>query len=362
MAWEFAGGFINILGPVWNSTHTQHKLASLTANVARGSRRLTVSSTAGFSVGQWVRIMAAAPLAPAPASAAGRRLAAALLRRPPLSLQPRSGRRLQQAAPTGGSGGAPVGGLRLSPAAQRSWMASRAVADAMAANHEHEHGAVGAMPAADAAPAMLPAGTLDAWLHGENAVDSGTGAASQSLGLEVAGAGGKVSSTGSRGACLREPRLCPPGSEACLPPTTHTHSACRPVSFGAHPLCVPRGRRGRRLGGAGAAADPRSAHRLAGGCGAAVPAASELSARGTALQLQLPTALPCPRPRSSVFVSIQVGVYAFHQDVQHSGWEGFTLHFRHTPYPSHFVVEGRRMGWGGVGCRHRSQAQRRPGG
>ena len=36
----------------------------------------------------------------------------------------------------------------------------------------------------------------------------------------------------------------------------------------------------------------------------------------------------------------QVGVYAFRQDVQHSGWEGLTLHFRHTVYPSHFVVEG----------------------
>lgn len=45
--------------------------------------------------------------------------------------------------------------------------------------------------------------------------------------------------------------------------------------------------------------------------------------------------LPCPAAPAA-----QPAVYSFEQAVQHSGWEGFTVEFAWTPYPSHFVVEG----------------------
>lgn len=45
--------------------------------------------------------------------------------------------------------------------------------------------------------------------------------------------------------------------------------------------------------------------------------------------------LPCPAA-----LALQPAVYSFEQAVQHSGWEGFTVEFAWTPYPSHFVVAG----------------------
>lgn len=47
-----------------------------------------------------------------------------------------------------------------------------------------------------------------------------------------------------------------------------------------------------------------------------------------------------PHAPPSLLLLLQVALYPFQADVQHSGWEGFTLHLQHAPFRAHFVVDG----------------------
>lgn len=61
MNWAFMGGYLVLRGRNYDSVDRQYLLAEMTATAVKGSRRVQVSSTAGIRVGQWVRIYARAP-------------------------------------------------------------------------------------------------------------------------------------------------------------------------------------------------------------------------------------------------------------------------------------------------------------
>ncbi|MFO0565299.1 MAG: glycosyl hydrolase family 28-related protein [Polyangiaceae bacterium] len=50
--WSFSGGFITVQGSIGGAA-----LANVTANAKRGEKQLSVSSSAGFTKGQWVRLL-----------------------------------------------------------------------------------------------------------------------------------------------------------------------------------------------------------------------------------------------------------------------------------------------------------------
>jgi len=132
---------------------------------------MQVSSTAGISVGQWVRLWVQQPTQPA----ASRRL---LLGQDEAAAA--GGWRQLLQGRNGGSSGAPAGNqtylpLSAAAAAARFSFASEAL---------EAHGAVPGSGALPPHPVVASAGgTLDAYLYGENAVDSGS---SQALPLVIA--------------------------------------------------------------------------------------------------------------------------------------------------------------------------------
>lgn len=73
------------------------------------------------------------------------------------------------------------------------------------------------------------------------------------------------------------------------------------------------------------------------------PAAS----RSAALSPWTPQLSPPPTPHHTTIhtthtrtpaLTPQVVLHSFQAEVQHSGWEGFTVHFQHAIYRSHFDV------------------------
>lgn len=117
---------------------------------------LQVDTTQGLTVGTWVRLFAEKPLAVAPATQAGRRL---------LAGERRGGRQPLQAL-----GGALGGAAPYLPLSDAVAAALQQAAGAGLGEHDEHVGADSSRPAAASA-----AGTLDAYLYGENAADSGSG-------------------------------------------------------------------------------------------------------------------------------------------------------------------------------------------
>lgn len=60
-AWAFGGTWLTILGKNPDSKDTRNLVSAVTANVAKGSRRISVVSTRNIQVGQWLRVFVTAP-------------------------------------------------------------------------------------------------------------------------------------------------------------------------------------------------------------------------------------------------------------------------------------------------------------
>ncbi|KAL4427839.1 hypothetical protein ABPG75_001928 [Micractinium tetrahymenae] len=184
MEWQWSGGFLAAVGPEINSTHTDYKLASMTAKAVKGQRRLAVSNTTGIAVGQWVRLWASNPLKTrrghsllkAPAVTEQGRAAALGAQAERVAALRTNARRLQATAD---------GFLPLSPAMEEAWRQAQAC---------HVCTLLCFLPVAcllgrtgpGAGPARAPGaairgvgiasadGTLDAYIFGENMVSSGS--------------------------------------------------------------------------------------------------------------------------------------------------------------------------------------------
>lgn len=147
-AWSFGGAFLTIDGNNAGYNQGQYMLTRVTADADKGSRTLQVASTAQIQLGQWVRLYA---LARSPA----KRRARSLLQN---STTADTSSSLVTASSSNG------GFLPLTAVLQRQV----AIAAAYAASDASRE-SVGVVAAARS-------GTLDAYLYGDNRVDSGTNA------------------------------------------------------------------------------------------------------------------------------------------------------------------------------------------
>ncbi|KAL4458885.1 hypothetical protein ABPG75_013750 [Micractinium tetrahymenae] len=161
--WGTSGGFIVIDGNNAGSNQDRNLLARVTADVRKGDRRLQVSTTDGIEVGQWVRLYALA------SSHARRRLQSATAPGDPRTAAPpppagasRNATATPPQAPP--ASGSEEGVLPLPPAL------ARLVAEGIQAAESEQVGvSVAAQP-----------GSIDAFIYGENLVDSGRNAFSGS--------------------------------------------------------------------------------------------------------------------------------------------------------------------------------------
>ncbi|EFN53344.1 hypothetical protein CHLNCDRAFT_137072 [Chlorella variabilis] len=153
-SWSFGSGFLIIDGNNAGGNQAKYQLARVTADADKGSWRLQVSSTAGIQVGQWVRIYA---LAPSP-----NRRRQLLQNGTAVPASGPGGDAVGIAVEQSGAGGGAGGLLPLTPVLQRQV----AVAAEYAASELAEEGVW----------ASARGGTLDAYLYGDNLVDSGTNA------------------------------------------------------------------------------------------------------------------------------------------------------------------------------------------
>ncbi|PSC74164.1 sugar phosphate phosphate translocator [Micractinium conductrix] len=213
--WAFGGTWLTILGTNSDSKDTANYVGDVTAEVVQGSKRVQVSSTKGVQVGRWLRLFVLEPndvarrrsllsaargSAPSAAAAAGLARRRRQLRQAPLAPTPAPGpaaepslvaelfadAELQAAVSAafaaeakaaeaaalaegldeaGAGAPAPAAeGADANPAGLDPWLlaAARYAAAALLADPETER-----------APGTALDGTLDAYLYGENIVDSG---------------------------------------------------------------------------------------------------------------------------------------------------------------------------------------------
>ncbi|EFN53345.1 hypothetical protein CHLNCDRAFT_137073 [Chlorella variabilis] len=66
MAWSYMGGFLTCRGRRYDSAVTQFQLARVTGAARKGDRRLSVDTTRGITAGRWIRLYATKPLATGP--------------------------------------------------------------------------------------------------------------------------------------------------------------------------------------------------------------------------------------------------------------------------------------------------------
>ena len=173
---------------------------------------LQVNTTASIVVGSWVRLLAATPLASAPPARGRRRLAGAAA--------------VQQPAPRPLIDAFAGQGAGCDAACQQAWQTIRewrqAVHELGLDRPEHAAGCLEDGAGGDGCfGASSAAGTLDAYLYGENAVDSG------------------------RGEC-RQPLLFS-SAHLTLPEVLSTcRSECRSVCSGAYPVHLKVGMQSRQ--------------------------------------------------------------------------------------------------------------------
>ncbi|KAL4423187.1 hypothetical protein ABPG77_000320 [Micractinium sp. CCAP 211/92] len=192
MQWSYMGGFLTFRGRRNDASEMQYQLARITSTARKGERRLQVASSSGVTVGKWVRLYAVKPGGIAPyrrrllEAAADFAAAAAPAAAPAPAQQPlaealgvAAGPSL--AAPAHAPGPDPAepsraGGRRRRyrrlPAGLRE---VRREALRLGLN-EPEHGGGVVDNSTDGSGAIVPAqqaaGTLDAYLYGNNVVDS----------------------------------------------------------------------------------------------------------------------------------------------------------------------------------------------
>ncbi|KAL4434078.1 hypothetical protein ABPG75_000519 [Micractinium tetrahymenae] len=183
-SWAFAGGFLGIVGvnPP-SSQQTAAAVAAIVAAARRGARRLQVGSASQLWVGRWYKLAlrqnpsstgAAIASTAGTAGAAQRGLAAVLGRlfgsNPALQAVANAAAMREWGFVPPGS--LPTGGGGASAAASLSPLARAAARYAVAGAYSHwleERASRGGVTAA-----MAMAGSLDAYLYGDNLVDSGT--------------------------------------------------------------------------------------------------------------------------------------------------------------------------------------------
>lgn len=193
MQWSYMGGFLTFRGRRNDAGETQYQLARITSRARKGERRLQVASSAGVSVGRWVRLYAVKPSGIAPYRR--RLLEEALVIASAPAAAPAPARQPLAEAAAGPASAAHTPGPGPAESVAAEFEVTEAVAGGRRRRYrplppglrevrrearrlglnEPEHGGMqdnSTDGSGATVPALQAAGTLDAYLYGNNVVDS----------------------------------------------------------------------------------------------------------------------------------------------------------------------------------------------
>ncbi|KAL4458884.1 hypothetical protein ABPG75_013749 [Micractinium tetrahymenae] len=193
MQWSYMGGFLTFRGRRNDASVVQYQLARITSPARKGERRLQVASSAGVTVGKWVRLYAVRPSGIAPyrrrlmedtTDVASAPAAAPAPAQQPLADSPQAAAGPSSAAPTPGPAPGPAELEAAQSGAGRHRRRYRRLPAGLREVRrearrlglgEPEHGGMqdnSTDGSGATVPVLQAAGTLDAYLYGQNVVDS----------------------------------------------------------------------------------------------------------------------------------------------------------------------------------------------